>query len=614
MPRHRFGGSPADFAMEKVGNQLLLRPGSTGTVWDAATGGTQLTDLTDTTGSPVTTVTADIDGAVTFYGPNDVTGCYVDFSYGRRYALTATDLGTVVTSFIASGGTPGGWAQLDGSGHVPPGQLPKQLDWYIVTDPTYGAVGDGTHDDTAAIQAAINACPPGGVVYFPHGVYKTTATLDLGNGVTLLGAHANLMVGPGMTGVEYPCYIQPAAPFTGSSVIKIVGDATVTGHPDISGEQRLVNLMVDGSQLTGSSIDGLYAVGNVQNVVLDNVCIRQMPNNGIITASRTDGKSPFSWRMHHVMVDQCHSNGIFFVGNTDLTLDDVQVIGCWAQGIVLTNCTNTQLTGCRVEWCGSHGYHITGAWGDWAGSGGMQMTGCSTDRNGQHGVLVDATGNTPILIAGLNTRRDGRNGGSGGGGFAGLAVAAATAPVIVTGMTCYPGVDDGGASTNSPQYGVSVTGASTLVQLDDAFLHAATQGLYSTSTGTLMVAPNVTQATGATNARTLVLPSTATATKGLVVTAPTGAATYVIWRAPRACTVTAVRGYRSGGTGVTINATKNGADLATTDLSLSTDVTWMAAAALQNTAVAAGDSIAVAVRSVSGTPTAVTIQVDVQGL
>lgn len=344
-----------------------------------------------------------------------------------------------------------------------------------------GAAGDGVTDDTAALQAAIDATPPGGVVYLPRGVYKTTSTLDLKNGVSLRGEHANLMVGPGMTGAEYPCYIQPAAAFTGTAVIHIIGDAD-GGHPDISGEQRITNLMIDGSLLSGS-VDGLYAKGNVQNVVLDNVTIRQATNNGIVTASRTDGTYPFSWRLHHVMIDGCHANGLLLTGCTDVTLNDVQVIGCWGQGFVLENCTNGQLLSCRAEWNGSHGYHITGNWGDWAGSGGMQITGCQTDRNGQHGMLVDATGNTPILVTGLQTRRDGRNGGSGGGGFAGLAVIGATVPVTIDGVTCYPGVDDGGAATNSPQYGVRLSG-STTVLLDNAILHADTAGLLDDGTNT----------------------------------------------------------------------------------------------------------------------------------
>lgn len=370
-------------------------------------------------------------------------------------------------------------------------------DWINASLSPYSADPSGIADSTTAVQAAIDATPPGGVVYLPRGVYKTTAPIDLKNGVSLRGAHANLMVGPGMSATDYPCYIQPAAAFTGTSVIQIIGDDDGT-HPNISGEQRITDLMLDGSQLGGSSIDGIYAKGNVQNVVLDNVTIRQMSNNGIVTASRTDGTYPFSWRLHHVMIDQCHANGLLLTGMTDLTLDDVQVIGCWGQGVVLTNCTNAQMLACRAEWNGSHGYHITGAWGDWTGSGGMQITGCQTDRNGQHGMLIDATGNTPILITGLQTRRDGRNGGDGGGNFAGVAVIGATVPVTIDGVTCYPGVDDGGASTSSPQYGARISGSSTVL-LDNAVLHADTAGLLDDGTnGTVSYGANLVTIAGAT--------------------------------------------------------------------------------------------------------------------
>ncbi|MFJ2110632.1 glycosyl hydrolase family 28-related protein [Streptomyces sp. NPDC087850] len=495
--RHLFGGSTSDYAMERVGSQLLLRPGAIGAIWDAATGGTQLTDLTDLAGTPIETITADIDGAVAFYGPDDVTNVYMDFGYGRRYTAAAVDLGAILSAHLAQRDQPGGWPSLDSAGRIAADRLSAVLDWQIVT--SHGARGDGVTDDTVAIQAAIAACPVGGVVYFPAGVYVLAATLDLPPGVTLQGSHSNLMVGPGMTDSDFACWIQAGPEFVGSSVIQIVGDDD-GDHPAINGEQRLTNLMIDGSQLTDASIDGVYAKGNVQNVVMNNVCIRQIPNNGIVTAARDDGVHPFSWRLHHVMVDNCHANGILFTGNTDVTLDDVQVIGSWAQGIVLTNCTNAQVVGCRTEWNGSHGYRITGEWGGWEGSGGMLMSGCSTDRNGGHGVLIDATGNTPIQIENLHTRRDGRNGGEGGGGFAGLACVGATVPVLVGMVTCYPGVDDGGAQANSPEFGVRVSG-STYVSVASGFLHAATAGWSDDGTnGTLRRGPNIGERTGPTDA------------------------------------------------------------------------------------------------------------------
>ena len=47
----------------------------------------------------------------------------------------------------------------------------------------FGAKGDGERDDTAAIQAAINALPEGGgIVNIPGGVYNISSTLEVGNG------------------------------------------------------------------------------------------------------------------------------------------------------------------------------------------------------------------------------------------------------------------------------------------------------------------------------------------------------------------------------------------------------------------------------------------------
>jgi autotransporter-associated beta strand protein len=67
---------------------------------------------------------------------------------------------------------------------------PAKTNLFIATDVAYGAYGDGTHDDTTAIQNALTAAGGngGGVVYLPAGKYKTTGTLDVPNGVELRGS------------------------------------------------------------------------------------------------------------------------------------------------------------------------------------------------------------------------------------------------------------------------------------------------------------------------------------------------------------------------------------------------------------------------------------------
>lgn len=59
---------------------------------------------------------------------------------------------------------------------------------------TYGATGDGTTDDTAAIQDALAAVPAaGGVLYFPAGRYKYTGTtLTLDRRITVEGEGAGI--------------------------------------------------------------------------------------------------------------------------------------------------------------------------------------------------------------------------------------------------------------------------------------------------------------------------------------------------------------------------------------------------------------------------------------
>lgn len=498
MARNLFGGSAADVAEAVDGSRV---PGATGTVWDGpGDSALQLTDLQDASGLPIQDLTSNGQGMVGhFYGPDNVDLLYVDFGAGR-VALTPVNTAGVLSQHLSASdphgtranvleeinaqkGAASGFATLDTSGKVPSSQLPALsgdgsdgTHWLNVKNNPYGAKGDGVTDDTTAILSAIDDAVYGDVIYFPPGVYIISQPLDLyKRGVSLQGSHSNLMVGPGMVGDEWGCYLQAAPTFTTGAMITIIGEDD-GDHPALNGEQRITNLMLDGSKVPAGSLDGIYAKGNVQNVVLRDVCIRQMPNNGIVTAANATDEWPYSWRLHSVMVDNCHVNGMVFERNTDLTLEDCQVIGSWSTGIKLTNCANTIVTHSRVEWNGNYGFHITGGWGNWPGSGSMTMTGCSTDRNGWDGVRVDASGNGAFLIQGLMTRRDGRNGGPGGGGYAGLRLSN-TAPVVVTGLSCYVGTDDGGTANTSPQYGVRVSNARD-VNVVGAYLHGFTAGLY----------------------------------------------------------------------------------------------------------------------------------------
>lgn len=100
-------------------------------------------------------------------------------------------------------------------------------------------------------------------------------------------------------------------------------------------------------------------------------------------------------------------------------------------------------------------------------------------------------------------------------------------------------------------------------------------------------------------------------TVGGVFFSPTGASTVPVWVAPFACNVTAVKGYRIGGTGATVNAQRNGAsNHLAADLSLTLTNVWQDGGAVQNTAYAVGDSLGLLITGVTGTPSQVNIQVN----
>lgn len=117
----------------------------------------------------------------------------------------------------------------------------------------FGAAGDGVHEDTAAIQAAISFLPQGGRLWFPAGTYltlplclKSHITLDLDEGAVILGSTdrarypiiPSVAVDPvtgeetlqtGFEGQELNCY-QSLIHASYAEDIAIVGRGTIDGN------------------------------------------------------------------------------------------------------------------------------------------------------------------------------------------------------------------------------------------------------------------------------------------------------------------------------------------------------------------------------------------------
>lgn len=105
-----------------------------------------------------------------------------------------------------------------------------------------------------------------------------------------------------------------------------------------------------------------------------------------------------------------------------------------------------------------------------------------------------------------------------------------------------------------------------------------------------------------------------TFSRGGAIVGATGAGNYIVWQAPYACTVLAVKGYRVGGGSATINARKNGSSQHLgTSLTISAPDVWEDGGTVQNTGYVVGDKLEIQIISLSAPlPTQVAIQVDLQ--
>lgn len=243
-------------------------------------------------------------------------------------------------------------------------------------------------------------------------------------------------------------------------------------------------------------MDGIQAVGFVHGVVLEDIGIVNMTGRGVSAVPNSSGP-PYSWRGTRIVAKACRGHG-FALGMTDSTWIDLQAIGCGGSGFRINGAANSHVIGCRAEWNAQHGFEISGHWWNGHGAGGLMLTGCSSDRNTRDGVHLSATGNAPVLLNGLMLRRDGRNGGAGGGGFAGLRVDGATVPVVVNGISVFPGTDDSGGGDNSPEFAVSVSDAS-FVTLNGGWLHAEAAPIHDGGgNAVLRIDPAIGSATGPT--------------------------------------------------------------------------------------------------------------------
>jgi len=150
----------------------------------------------------------------------------------------------------------------------------------------YGAVGNGSHDDAPAIQAAINAAAAGGTVYVPAGTYKVGYNAQGDNASVKLKSNITFQMA---SGAEIKIATNGAERYQMLDLANLrnvnITGGTLTGdrdtHTGTTGEWGYCvflwdckGVTVTGVKLRNSWGDGLMVAGdtgiNSQNVTVKN--------------------------------------------------------------------------------------------------------------------------------------------------------------------------------------------------------------------------------------------------------------------------------------------------------------------------------------------------------
>lgn len=275
----------------------------------------------------------------------------------------------------------------------------------------YGAVHDGTTDDRAAIQAAIDACSTagGGVVHLPAGTYLIKRPLFLASKVTLRGA------GRGVTTITKPASVKSvltANASAGATSVTVTSSAgfevggaihlsDTSSFEWLSTQGRITNITgnvitfandeglgrtgLDGALQTARSATAYSSFPLIRNVkgstkiVVRDLTLDQAAgaNDPTPTSSSVNGVTDFTlatihWvETYHTLVENCELLNASGDAYSDQAQDGTGVTP--TAGIIIE--TRNTIRGCRINAATRHGVHV-GTCADGAIVVNNVITGC----------------------------------------------------------------------------------------------------------------------------------------------------------------------------------------------------------------------------------------------
>ena len=140
----------------------------------------------------------------------------------------------------------------------------------------YDAVGDGVADDTDAIDAANTAAaanPYGATVYFPAGVYKTTAEISIPNQVSWLGE-------------GYPQTNTAGTVWDNGAVIYKAHDTDAVSMKSNNNAGMITNIGIWSDKATWTTGDG-FVIGPATGCILTNCTVRAIGGDAFVIGDGT---------------------------------------------------------------------------------------------------------------------------------------------------------------------------------------------------------------------------------------------------------------------------------------------------------------------------------------
>ncbi len=339
-----------------------------------------------------------------------------------------------------------------------PAQAPSASErgFYNVRD--YGARGDGSADDTAAIRSAIAAAQQnayGGVVYLPVGQYVVTAPLVVTRSdILILGSGSLATMGGAGYNDGNSTTVKPAAKWAQGSASQpacILFDAVTAGTGvNRCGVERLTIL---GSNLPpGTQMHGIATYGYVGAFSITGCIVGSIANKSSSGITNTTSYAPTAQGNSIIrnLVQNVGGDG-YDLASGDLTMEHCHAQVCGGNGISITiKAGDTRLANCRSDLSGRNGFYINVPFGQYLGM--VQLVNCSTQRNMENGIMIANTASgkiSPVYLTGCVFQGDGRSGSSN----AGIRL---SGPVMATITGCGVHINTVDVRSGVPLYAITV--------------------------------------------------------------------------------------------------------------------------------------------------------------